>query len=94
MAKQKKYFKIYYLPGQENLSDYPSKHYMADTHQHIRPYYVHTDKSPQSSHRPLSLVFGEGVLKSLGTHTARSPHYNVLGPSLIYLSPQVSLATE
>jgi hypothetical protein len=48
----------------------------------------------QSSHGPLSLAFGEGVLKSLGTHIARSPHYHVLGPSLICLSPQVSLANE
>jgi hypothetical protein len=48
----------------------------------------------QSSHGPLSVAFGEGVLKSLGTHIARSPHYHVLGPSLVCLSPQVSLATE
>ncbi len=48
----------------------------------------------QSSHGPLSLAFGKGVLKSLGTHIARSPHYHVLGPSLICLSPQVSLATK
>jgi hypothetical protein len=48
----------------------------------------------QSSHGPLSLAFGKGVLKSLVTHTARSPHYHVLGPSLICLSPQVSLATK
>jgi hypothetical protein len=48
----------------------------------------------QSSHRPLSLAFGKGVLKSLGTHIARSPYYHVLGPPLICLSPQVSLATK
>jgi hypothetical protein len=35
-----------------------------------------------------------GLLKSLGTHTARIPHYHVLGPSLICLSPQISLATK
>jgi hypothetical protein len=45
-GKTQKYFKLYYKPGQENLGDYPSKHHMADIHQHIRPYYVHTDKSP------------------------------------------------
>jgi hypothetical protein len=48
----------------------------------------------QSSHGPLSLAFGKGVLESLGTHIARSPHYLVLGPSLVCLSPQVSLATK
>jgi hypothetical protein len=44
----------------------------------------------QSSHGPLSQAFGKGVLKSLVTHTAGSPHYHVMGPSLICLSPQVS----
>jgi hypothetical protein len=34
------------------------------------------------------------LLKSLGISTPRSPHYHVLGPSLICLSPQVSLATK
>ncbi len=34
------------------------------------------------------------LLKSLGTHIARSPHYHVLGPSLVCLSPQVSQATK
>ncbi len=48
----------------------------------------------QSSHGPLNLAFGKGVLKSLGTHITRCPHYHVLGPSLICLSPQVSLATK
>jgi hypothetical protein len=44
---------------------------------------------------PVSIVVHRcDLLKSLGTHIARSPHYHVLGPSLICLSPQVSLATE
>jgi hypothetical protein len=34
------------------------------------------------------------LLKSLGIPTPRSSHYHVLGPSLICLSPQVSLATK
>ncbi len=34
------------------------------------------------------------LLKSLGIRTPRSPHYHILGPSLICLSPQVSIATE
>ncbi len=48
----------------------------------------------QSSHGPLSLAFDEGVLKSLGNHISRSPHHHILGPSLICLSPQVSLAIK
>jgi hypothetical protein len=45
-GKTQKYFKFHYQPGQENLGNYPSKHHTADIHQHVRPYYVHTDKSP------------------------------------------------
>ncbi len=45
-GKTQTYLKFYYQPGQENLGDYPSKHHTADIHQHIRPYYVNTDKSP------------------------------------------------
>jgi hypothetical protein len=45
-GKTQNYFKFYYQPGQENLGNYPSKHHTAEIHQHIRPYYVHTDKSP------------------------------------------------
>ncbi len=46
------------------------------------------------SRGPSSQAFVKGVLKSLGTLTPRSPHYHILGPSLICLSPQVSLATK
>ena len=45
-GKTQKYFKFYYQPRKENLGNYPSKHHMADIHQHVRLYYVHTDKSP------------------------------------------------
>jgi len=39
-------FKFQHHPGQENLGDYPSKHHSGDIHQHVRPFYVQTDKSP------------------------------------------------
>ena len=39
-------FRFYYQPGQENLSNYPSKHHTADIHQHVCPYYVHMHNSP------------------------------------------------
>jgi hypothetical protein len=47
-----------------------------------------------SSPRPLSPSFGEGVLKSWGTHMPRSPHYHVLGSLLGSLSPQAFLVTK
>ncbi len=37
----------------------------------------------QFSCGPSSPAFGKDVLKSLGIPTPRSPHYHVLGPSLI-----------
>ncbi len=41
-----KQYKFYWQLSQENLGDYPSKHHTAEIYQHVRPYYVHMDKSP------------------------------------------------
>ena len=41
-----KYFKFYYQPGQENLADYPSKAHTGTIHTLVRPYYLHTESSP------------------------------------------------
>ncbi len=86
-GKTQKYFKFYYQPGQETWATIhlnTTRLTFINMSDHIMCILT----SPlQSSHGPLSLAFGEGVLKSLGTHTARSPHYHVLGPSLICLSP-------
>jgi hypothetical protein len=88
--KTQTYFKFYYQPGQENLGNYPSK-----IHQHIRPYYVHTDKSPAVLPRAIKPSIWQGCAEILGDpYIARSPHYHILGPSLVCLSPQVSLATK
>ncbi len=45
-GKAQQYFKFYYQSGQGNLGDYSSKHHTADIHKHVRPYYVHTNKTP------------------------------------------------
>ncbi len=47
-GKAQKSFKFCYMPKQENLGDYPSKpeHHTANIHQHVQPYYVHTETSP------------------------------------------------
>jgi len=42
----KEMFTFIYTAGQENLTDYPTKHHMADIHQHIRPYYLQQANSP------------------------------------------------
>ncbi len=93
-SKTQKYFKLYYQPGQENLGIYPSKHHTANIHQHVRPYYVHTDKSPLLLPRAIKPSIFEGVLKSWGIPTPRNPHYQELGTSTVHQSPQEFLATE
>ncbi len=65
-GETQKYFKIFYQPGQENLDDYPSKHHTADIHQHVRPYYVHTDKSPAILLRALKPSIWQGCAEILG----------------------------
>jgi hypothetical protein len=59
-GKTQTYFKFYYQPGQENLGDYASKHHMAEIHEHVRPYYAHTDKSPADLPRALKLSIWQG----------------------------------
>ena len=41
--KNNRYFKVYYMPGAENMEDYPTKAHMGAIHSHIRPYYLHMD---------------------------------------------------
>jgi hypothetical protein len=45
-GKVQKLFPFHYQPGQENLGIYPSKHCSANIHQHVCPYYAHTNNSP------------------------------------------------
>jgi hypothetical protein len=69
-----KYFKFYYQPGQENLGDYPSKHHTADIHWHVRPYYVHTTKSPPILPGALKLSIWQGCAEILwDPYTKKSP---------------------
>jgi hypothetical protein len=73
-GKTQKYFKFYYQPGQENLGDYPSKHHTADIHQHVRPYYVHTNKSPVILPRALKPSIWQGCAETLGDpYTKKAP---------------------
>ena len=39
---EKGYFQVVWNPGQENLTDYPSKHHPAAHHKHVYPVYLHT----------------------------------------------------
>jgi hypothetical protein len=62
-GKVQKLFCFHYLPDQENLGNYPSKHHSADIHQHACPYYVHMDNSPTVLQQAANLALGEGVPK-------------------------------
>ena len=73
-SKTQKYFKIHYQPGQENLGNYPSKHHTANIHQHVRPYYVHMDKSPLLLPWAMKPSIQQGCAEILGNpYSKKSP---------------------
>jgi hypothetical protein len=69
--KTQKYFKFHYQPGQENMGDYPSKQHTANIHQHVRPYYVHTNSSPTILPRALKPSIWQGCAVILGDPYAK-----------------------
>jgi hypothetical protein len=73
-GKTQKYFKFHYQPGQKNLGDYPSKHHTANIHQRVRPYYVHTNKSPLLLPRAMKPSIWRECAKILGEpYSKKSP---------------------
>jgi hypothetical protein len=53
-------------PGQENLADYQSKHFVGSHHVNVHPYYLHMDNSPRFLPRamqPSTLKGCVGTLK-------------------------------
>jgi hypothetical protein len=88
-GETQRYFKFYYQPGQENLGDYPSKHHTADIHQHVRPYYVHMDKSPTLLPRAMQSSICLGCAKMLGDPYSKKSPFHVLVIPLVWPSPQV-----
>jgi hypothetical protein len=80
-GKMQKYFKFFYQPGKENLEDYPSKHHTADIHQHVHPYYVHTDKSPTLLLQALKTSIWQGCAEILGDPDSKKsplPHIGTI----------------
>jgi hypothetical protein len=89
-GKTQKYFKFYYMPGQENLGDYPSKHHTADIHQHVRPYYVHTETSPTILPRALKPSIRRGCAEILGDPYAKKSPLPRIGPiTCLPVSPSI-----
>jgi hypothetical protein len=85
-----RYSKFYYQPGQKDLGGYPSKHHTANIHQHVRPYYVHMNKSPTLMPRAMKPNIRRGCAeiledpyskKSPLPHIGDSPHL-AIAPSL------------
>jgi len=67
-------FQFDWQPGQENLGDYPSKHHTAAVNQHVRPYYLHMDKSPTLLPRAMKPSTWRGCAEILGDpYTKKSP---------------------
>jgi hypothetical protein len=89
--KTQKYFRFHYQPGQENMGDYPSKHHKANIHQHVCPYYVHTNLSPAILPRALKPSIRQGYAVILGDPYAKKsplPHIGVT--SRLLVSPSIS----
>ncbi len=78
-GKTQQYFKFYYQPSQENLGSYLSKHRTADIHKHVRPYYVHTDKSPAILPQALKPSIWQGHAEILGDPYAKKSPLPCIG---------------
>jgi hypothetical protein len=89
-GKTQHYFKFYYQPGQENLGNYPSKHHTADIHQHVRPYYVHTDKSPVVLPWAIKPSIWQGCAEILGDpYNKKSPLPRIRAIPHLPVSPSI-----
>ena len=77
-GEPQKQFKFYWQLGQENFGDYPSKHHTAEIHQHVRPYYIHMDKSPTLLPRAMKPSTRQGCAEILGDpYSKKSPLPNI-----------------
>ena len=59
-------YQVAWHPGQENLADYQSKHPVGSHHVAVRPWYLHTETSPQYlpwAERPSTLKGCVGTLQ-------------------------------
>jgi hypothetical protein len=61
-----KNFDFQHHPGQENLGDFPSKQHTGKGHQHVRPYYLHTQDSPMYLPRAAAPSTRRGCAEILG----------------------------
>jgi hypothetical protein len=87
-----KYFKFPYQPGQQNMGDYPFKHHTAGIHQHVRPYYVHTNSSPAILPWALKPSIWQGCAVILGdpyTKNKKSPLPHIGVTSHLPVSPSI-----
>jgi hypothetical protein len=87
-GKTQTYFKFYYQPGQENLGDYSSKHHTANIHQHVWPYYVHTDTSTTILPWAMKPSIQQGCAEILGDpYAKKSPLPRIWATSHLPVSP-------
>jgi hypothetical protein len=88
-GESQKQFKFYWQPSQENLGDYPSKHHTAENLQHVRPYYVHMDKSPTLLPRVIKPSTRQGCAKILGDPYSKKSPLPSIGDSHLSVTPRI-----
>ncbi len=82
--------KFHYQPGQENMGDYPSKHHTANIHQHVCPYYVHSNSSPAILPWALKPSIWQGCAVILGDpYAKKSPLLHIGVTSHLPVSPSI-----
>jgi hypothetical protein len=86
-GESQKQFKFYWQPSQENLGDYPSKHHTAEIYQHVRPYYIHMDKSPTLLPRAIKPSTQRGCAEIFGDPYSKKPPLPSIGDSHLSVTP-------
>ena len=76
--KNDKYFKVYYMPGADNIGKYLSKAHSGAIHQHVRPYYLQMPQSLRKLLRADKPSSWRGCFELLG-----SPYYKEVPVSRI-----------
>jgi hypothetical protein len=89
-GESQRQFKFYWQPGKENLGDYPSKHRTAEIHQHVRPYYIHMDKSPTLLPRAIKPSTRQGCAEILGDpYSKKSPLPRIVNTPCLSVTPSL-----
>ena len=73
-------FNVKYHPGAENRGDYQTKLHNGAHHKRVRPFYVHTNKSPRFYSEQNAQVNVKGALDGPVILTQAGAHYRIFHP--------------